>query len=111
MAGTEVEMRCVRTSGRFELMRSNQYLLSCVRSAPFSGIPFERMTSYAETLSVATKRRLWSSNSKISRTLPEATFFRPGMEARVVRVVEADMMRIVFPALDAIRCPRLVQEF
>jgi hypothetical protein len=33
-----------------------------------------RMTSYAEMRSVATKRSVWSSISKISRTLPDAIF-------------------------------------
>lgn len=77
-------------------MRSNQYAESCVRRAPLAGMPFERMMSYAEIRSVATKRRVLASSSKISRTLPEATFFRPEEErSRVVMGAGEDILLLV----------------
>lgn len=43
----------------------------------FTSLTLVRMTSYAEMRSEATKRRVCSSTSKISRTLPLAIFLRP----------------------------------
>ena len=54
------------------LVWANHQLLICVRMAPLPGMPSGRMTSKAESRSVAESNRA-SPRSKISRTLPEAT--------------------------------------
>src|SRR6185295_18377635 len=53
------------------LVCANHQLLIWVRMAPLPGMPSGRMTSKAESRSVATSSRA-SPRSKISRTLPEA---------------------------------------
>lgn len=60
-----------------------------VRMAPLSGMPFCMTTSKAETLSEATKRRVLSSTSKTSRTLPWPIFLTPARSTEVIRSVAA----------------------
>jgi hypothetical protein len=57
------------------------------------GLTLFRMTSYAEMRSVATKSNVFSSISKISRTLPEAIFLMLYLlrSTSVIAVVE-DML-------------------
>jgi hypothetical protein len=50
---------------------ANHHRLICVRRMPFPGIPSGRMTSKADSRSLATSSRA-SPRSKISRTFPEA---------------------------------------
>ena len=54
-------------------VRANHQRLICVSRMPFPGIPSGRMTSKADSRSVATSRRA-SPRSKISRTFPDPTF-------------------------------------
>ena len=52
-----------------------------------------RMTSYAEMRSVATKSNVWSSISKISRTLPDAIFLMLyWLRSTLVTAASEDMM-------------------
>jgi len=55
-----------------------------------------RMTSYAEMRSVATKSNVWSSISKISRTLPDAIFLMLyWLRSTLVTAASEDMMCVV----------------
>jgi len=59
-------------------------------------LTLSRITSYADIRSVATKSNVFSSISKISRTLPDAIFFSPYCSrSTLVTAVDEDMFVFV----------------
>ena len=86
--GRSREMKCVCSDGIAFVRTLNQCAESFVRSAPLSGTPFSRITSYADIRSVATKSRDESSSSYKSRTLPFASGLYSEERSVVVIVVD-----------------------
>lgn len=68
-AGRSRLMRWVLRVGILAVRTENQCAVSLVRSAPLSGTPFARMTSYALMRSVATNRIVEASTAYNSRTV------------------------------------------